>query len=117
MAWLSQVHQEDMWTSAVTIQEIRFGAETMDAGRRRSEIEAWLNDDLLITFASKILPVDAAVADQCGRMIAAAKKAKHNPDLADALIAATAVVHGLKIATLNRKDFEKLGVKLVTFKS
>ena len=59
--------------------------------------------------------MDAAVADTCARLIAKAKHEKHNPDLADALIAATAVIHGLKLATLNRRHFELMGVELVEF--
>lgn len=115
MAWLSSTNEADLRISAITIQEIRLGIERLDAGRRRREIEQWLEGDLLARFAGRILPVDAVVADQCGRLIAAANERKHNPDLGDALIAATAVVHGLQVATLNRKHFEPLGVALVHF--
>jgi predicted nucleic acid-binding protein len=116
MAWLLRTPAEDMRISAITIQEVRYGAESMDPGRRRRDVEEWLERDLLIGFADRILPVDAAVADECGRLIVTAKKKeKHNASLDDALIAATARVHGLQVATLNRTHFEKLGVDMVEF--
>jgi predicted nucleic acid-binding protein len=105
-----------MLISAVTIQEVRFGLEEMDPGARRENVRRWLEDYLLVGFRERILPVDADVADECGRIMIRAKyEEKHTAALADALIAATAKVHGLKVATLNVKDFKPLGVELVEF--
>jgi predicted nucleic acid-binding protein len=115
MSWMRGIPAEALWISAITIEEVRFGVELLDPGRRRREIEAWLEQDILIGFRERIIPVDGIVADTCGRLVAKAKREKHNPDLADALIAATAVVHRLTIATLNRDHFERLGVELVEF--
>jgi predicted nucleic acid-binding protein len=116
MAWLLSTPAEEMRISAITIQEVRYGAESMDPGPIRREVELWLENDLLIGFADRILPVDAKVADECGRLIVAAKKTRHpNPSLDDALIAATARVHGLQLATLNRSHFDQLAVDLVQF--
>jgi predicted nucleic acid-binding protein len=116
MAWLRSVSEDEICLSAITIQEVRAGAELMAAGQKRRAVEAWLEDDLLRGFADRILAVDAAVADFCGRVIVEAiSRHRHTPALGDALIAATARVHGLKVATLNRKHFEPLGVELVEF--
>jgi len=115
MAWLRTISEDDLRLSAITLQEIRTGAESMPAGRKRRAVEAWLEDDLLLGFADRTLAVDAAVADLCGRLIVEAINRGHRPTLGDALIAATAKVHGLKVATLNRKHFEWLGVGLVEF--
>ena len=113
MAWLQSVPEEDICLSAITIQEVRTGAESMPTGQRRRAVETWLEKDLLHGFVDRILGVDAAVADFCGRLIAEAISHGHTPALGDALIAATARVHGLKVATLNLKHFERLGVELV----
>jgi predicted nucleic acid-binding protein len=78
-------------------------------------VEAWLEEDLLRGFADRILAVDAVVADFCGRLIVEAIGQGHTPGLGDVLIAATARVHGLQVATLNRQHFERLGVELVKF--
>ncbi len=115
MAWLRTISDDDLRLSAITIQEVRSGAESMPDGRKRKAVEAWLEDDLLHAFANRILAVDAAVADLCGRMVVEATLEGHAPALGDALIAAIAKVHDLRVATLNRKHFEWLGVELVEF--
>jgi hypothetical protein len=114
-AWLSRTEEKDTFLSAITIQEVRFGLEDMDAGRKRDAIERWLESYLLVSFRERILPVDAAVADECGRLMFRAKQRKHMATLGDTLIAATAIVHGLAVATLNVKHFRSLGVELVEF--
>lgn len=115
MSWMKGVPADNLWISSVTIEELRFGTELLDAGKRRREIEAWLEQDILAGFRARIIPVDTVIADTCGRLVAKAKRERHMPDLADALIAATAVVRGLTVATLNRTHFERLGVDLVEF--
>jgi predicted nucleic acid-binding protein len=99
----------------MTIQEVRAGIEAMPQGAKRHAIERWLVIDLMERFSERILPVDSAVADECGRLFVSAKKQGRLPALGDVLIAATVKVHGLTLATLNRKHFERLGVKMVTF--
>jgi len=115
VAWLRSVPEDEIGLSAITIQEVRTGAESMPAGQKRRAVEAWLDEDLLQGFADRILAVDAAVADLCGHLIAQAIGQGHAPALSDALIAATSRVHGLQLATLNRKHFERLGVEFVEF--
>lgn len=115
VAWLRSVSEEEIGISAITIQEVRTEAESMPVGQKRRAVEAWLEDDLLRGFADRILAVDTTVADLCGRLIVEAIGQGHTPSLGDALIAATAKVHGMAVATLNRKHFERLGVELVEF--
>jgi toxin FitB len=87
----------------------------LPAGRKRDRLEEWLEVRLRHEFAGRILPVTAEIAEVSGRLIAETKKAAHMAEAANALIAATARVHGLKVATLSRNHFELLGVKLVKF--
>jgi predicted nucleic acid-binding protein len=115
VAWLRSVSEDEIGLSAITIQEVRTGAESMPKGQKRRAVEAWLEEDLLRGFADRILAVDAAVADFCGRLIVEAIGQGHTPGLGEALIAATARAHGLQVATLNRNHFERLGVELVEF--
>jgi predicted nucleic acid-binding protein len=68
-----------------------------------------------VEYKARIFPVDEVVADLAGRISIEAERIGLNIDLTDTLIAATARVHGLKVATINRKHFEKLGVELVEF--
>lgn len=113
MAWLKGIPAADLALSAITIQEIRSGTESMSPGRKRREVEHWLETDILQGFSERILAIDAAIADLCGRLITKAIHQGHTPSLDDALIAATARAHGLRLATLNRRHFVTLDVDLV----
>jgi len=115
LRWLQDADEQSLYISAITIQELRYGLEILPIGGRRHELENWLEDKVLQRFTGRILPVDERVADTCGRLIATGKKSGNIAEIGDALIAATALVHGLQIATLNRKHFARLGVDLVEF--
>ena len=68
----------------------------------------WLNNDILVRFDDRTLPIDLAVARRCARL--------HGPDPKserDALIAATALVHGMTVVTRNEADFKATGVPLI----
>ena len=113
VAWLRQTPEEATYLSVITIQEIRFGLEDMDPGRKRDTVERWFEHHVLVSFRERILPVDVAIADECGRLMHRAKQQNHTGTLADSLIAATAIVRGLSVVTLNIKHFKPLGVELV----
>lgn len=113
--WLSKVRESELYVSAISLVEIRTGIDVMPHGRKRRDLELWLSTDLSRSLAGRVLPVDAVVADACGRMLVVSEASGHTSGLADALIAATAKVHGLRVATLNRRHFERLGVELVEF--
>jgi toxin FitB len=113
--WWGERQESELAISAVTIHELRYGIELLDEGARRRELEAWFTNRVLPGFSGRILPVDEAVADLSGRLLAAKKKNKETAEINDILIAASAIVHGLRVATLNRTHFEGLGVELVEF--
>jgi toxin FitB len=115
MLWMGSVPKEKIFLSVTTILEIRTGIELMPAGRKQREMESWLANDINQNYAGRILPITAEIADMCGRLVARRRKASETPGINDCLLAATALVHGLSVATLNRKHFEKLGVELVEF--
>lgn len=109
-AWAADRAPSDLHLSVVTIMEIEIGIARLarrDA-RQAARLQSWLDDDLLPVFSGRILPMDLAVARRAARM--------HVPDPRperDALIAATAAVHGLTVVTRNGKDFESLGSAIV----
>lgn len=113
--WLGTVALEETYISVVTIQELRAGIERLPAGKKRSGLDAWLSGAVLVKYEARILTVTLEIADMCGRILGSKELAGFQPENTDAYIAATARVHGLKVATLNRKHFEKLGVELVDF--
>jgi predicted nucleic acid-binding protein len=115
MNWWKLQDELSLMLSAIVFQELRFGIEMLQPGSKRDRLEEWLEIRLRREFAGRILPVTVEIAELSGRLIAETKKAAHIAETGDALIAATARVHGLQVATLNKTHFERLGVELVEF--
>lgn len=108
-AWFRSLNDGDLYLSALVLGEIRKGIEQL---RRRdvlqaTALEAWLNR-MIVEFADRILPVDRLIADEWGRIAAL----RSIPPI-DALLAATAKVHGMILATRNETDFAATGVPLL----
>lgn len=108
VAWLQNVDDADLHLSAVTIGEIQAGIElTRDQDlAKATEIEAWLDQ---VAGAYNIIPMDAAAFRAWARLM------HHRSDAVyeDAMIAATAKVHGLTVVTRNVSDFRDFGVALM----
>ena len=111
--WSSSVPNQSLFLSVISLQEIRFGVEMMPTGRKRERLETWLSVDLRQSFANRLLIVDDRIAELAGKWIAHGKKHGAEPEINDTLIAATAHIHGLRIATLNQKHFARFDVELV----
>ena len=109
-AWASTVPVARLFISVITLMELESGALLL-CRRDTSQgnlLRQWLNGHVMPAFAGRILPVDEAVVLRCAPL--------HVPDPQperDALIAATALVHGMTMVTRNVADFEQLGVALL----
>jgi predicted nucleic acid-binding protein len=109
-AWSNGVPAESMFLSVISILELEQGIlqiERRDALQGKM-LRSWLDHLILPAFSSRILLVDTAVALRCASL--------HVPNprsYRDALIAATALVHGMTMVTRNVKDFESTGVAIV----
>ena len=109
-AWADSVDAAELFVSAISIMELELGVlsiERKDAAQG-AVLRAWMERRVLPEFAERTLPVDTAVAQRCARL--------HMPDRRgerDALIAATALVHGMAMVTRNVADFEPTGVTIV----
>jgi predicted nucleic acid-binding protein len=104
--WLKAVNEEEVFLSVVTFTELRYGIERLAAGSRRKRLDEWLRSELPLRFEGRIAPVDGAVADEWGRLVARHESGGRPIHAMDALIAATAQVHGLTLVTRNTSDFE-----------
>ena len=107
VAWLRSLDQRDLYISAVTLGELQAGIEIareLDAAKA-AEIEAWVDR---VSAIWNVLPMDEATF----RMSARLMHRRSDDLLEDAMIAATARVHGLQIVTRNVRDFKDFGVKI-----
>lgn len=110
--WLKSVPASQAWISVAVIAEIRTGIEHRAVNRHGVDLEAWLVKSLLPQFEGRILDVDEQTAHHWGRFTHRLKVSGVKEPLMDALIAATAMVHGLVVVTRNVKHFEPLGVRV-----
>jgi len=110
MAWASAIPVADLFVSVIAIQELEIGvllAERKDPPKGKL-LRTWLDVHVLHAFEGRILPVDTPVARRSAHL--------HVPDprpVRDALIAATALVHGMTVATWNVDDFAPTGVHVI----
>lgn len=104
--------QSDPLISALTIHEITYGAERAPDPSRRARLVAWVGQ-IRQNFAGRIVEVDADVAEQAGRLRAAAAAQGVSTDPVDALIAACAVARAASVATRNVRDFAPYGVAII----
>ena len=109
-SWADSVAIEDQYLSVLTLLEIEVGARAIERRDKAqgAVLRGWIDNRLLPQFVGRILPVHEAVAVRCAQLHVPNPK----PDL-DALIAATALVHGLCVVTRNVADFQSMGVKLL----
>jgi toxin FitB len=103
--WLETVNEDEVFLSVVTFAELRHGIERLAPGARRRKLEQWLRSELPARFEGRIALIDGAVADEWGRLVAQREASGKSIHAMDALIAATARVHGLTLVTRNVSDF------------
>jgi predicted nucleic acid-binding protein len=112
--WLRAGSSKDaQFISVVSIGELRRGAALLPASARRTQLERFLVLTLPEWFESRILPVTETIADRWGVLDARRQLAGKPITIADGLIAATALEHGLTIATRNVRDFADLELPII----
>jgi hypothetical protein len=107
--WLRR-NEREIVIDPVILGEIRFGILLLPAGRRRRRLELWFNEGVAQVVC---LPWDAATGLRWARLLASLRASGQSMPIKDSLIAATALAHGLTVATRNVRDFKKAGVKVV----
>jgi predicted nucleic acid-binding protein len=109
MAWL-RAHEPDIVVDPIILGELRFGILLLPRGKKRSALERW--------FAAGVtrlhcVPWEAETGLRWAELLARLRAAGAAMPVKDSLIAATALHHGLAVATRNRADFSKAGVRIV----
>ena len=110
LAWADSVSAASLFLSVITVLELETRVLLMERRdpAQGTMLRHWLDDQVLTAFQDRVLPVDGSVAISCARL--------HVPDRRsdrDALIAATALVHGMTVVTRNVVDFAALNVPLL----
>ncbi|WP_426233525.1 type II toxin-antitoxin system VapC family toxin [Pararhizobium sp. DWP3-4] len=106
VAWVGREDAASFFLSAITILELErgiLGVQRRDA-RQGARLRTWLDSHVRPEFAGRIIAIDDAVATRCAHLHILDRRNE-----VDALIAATALVHGLTVVTRNVKDFEGTG--------
>lgn len=108
--WAESVDAENLYISAITVLELELGVlliERKDTAQG-AMLRAWFDTQVLPEFDGRILPIDTAIALRCARLHVPDPKSER-----DAVIAATALVHGMTVVTRNIDDFKATGVPLI----
>ena len=105
-AWAASIPPSALYLSVITILELETGTLLVEQRDKTqgAMLRAWLNDRVLPAFSGRILAIDTAVVQHCATF-----HVPHRISDRDALIAATALVHGMTIVTRNVADFERMG--------
>jgi hypothetical protein len=110
-AWVDGTAEELLHLSVITIGEVRKGIDLLDeAEPRRAALQSWLDRDVRLRFAGRLLVFDDAVAERWGQLEASARRRRVSLPTIDAQLAATALHHGLTFATRNTTDVASTGV-------
>lgn len=111
--WLDEQPRNSIWTTAITVFEIRFGLQVMATGKRQSILLSGFEHLLVETIEGRIAPFDNAAAQLAADLMAARQKKGHLGELRDAMIAGIALATRAAIATRNVKHFEDVSCLLV----
>ena len=104
LAWLDRQEETSLYLSVLTFGELHKGIGKLPVSPRRDKLQRWVDNDLAERFAGRILPLDLTVSCTWGDLQGMAERGGTRLPVMDSLLAATALVHGLTVATRNTVD-------------
>ena len=108
--WFEQIPSEALFVSVLTLGELRKGIERLADKKRKEKLRLWLEHELPEWFEGRVLPVNLAVAERWGRLLA--EVGRPVPAI-DSLLAATALHYELRLVTRNTGDFNYPGLEVI----
>ena len=111
MAWMAQLPDEVCHLSVISVGELTRGAARLPPGAKRERFERWIGE-LIAQYGVRVIPVDAFIVRRWGQLSGELSRNGIATSMADGLIAATALIHGMKLATRNIADFKPFGVEI-----
>lgn len=112
LAWLDSQPSESIWTTSITVFEVRMGIELLATGRRRRALENAFARALEEDFEERVLSFDPAAAQAAGAVAAAQRRAGRPVEIRDMQIAGIALARKATLATRNIRHFQQLGIAL-----
>lgn len=108
--WAESVDASNLFVSAITVMELELGVLSVERkdSTQGAMLRLWLEQQVLPEFSSRTIPIDTAVAQRCAQLHVPDKRGER-----DALIAASALVHGMAVVTRNVADFKPTGVTII----
>jgi toxin FitB len=113
VSWLDRQSVESVWTTTITVFEIRFGLENLPGGRRQHQLEEIFNQALEEDLEDRVLPFDLAAARASASMAAQQRKSGRPVEIRDVQIAGIAFARKATLATRNTRHFQGLGIHLI----
>lgn len=104
---------DQLYLSAVTFAEIRYGIERLDDANRRADLTEWLTHRVRPLFDGRVLPVSEDVMFAWRRLVEIGRKAGHTYPQPDLIIAATALQHGMTVVSRDTREFERARVPVL----
>jgi predicted nucleic acid-binding protein len=113
VAWLDAQPPESIWTTAITVFEIRFGLEVLAKGRKRKALDEAFVSALDEDFDGRVLAFDRPAADAAAAIAARRRQAGRPVEIRDVQIAGIAAARKARLATRNIRHFEGTGITLI----
>lgn len=110
--WISSLPEETIHLNVITVGEIQKGIAKLPTSAKKHHLQSWLDNDLILRFENRIVPIDQKVARMWGKILAQAEKKGRQIPAIDGLIAATGFVYDMTVVTRNVSDMQVDGLSL-----
>jgi toxin FitB len=112
-AWLNDQSRVSIWTTSITVLELRFGLQILPAGKKRSQLMQAIEILLADKIAERIAPFDTVAAQHAADLMASRYRSGQTKELRDTMIAGIALAHNATLATRNTEHFQDLSVPVI----
>lgn len=113
MAFVANCSLDQLYISAVTLAEIRFGIELVGGPNRRADLNDWLTNKIRPMFGERALQITEDIMLKWRLLVEEGRKVGHTFSQPDLIIAATAIHHGLTLVMRDRSDYDKARVTVI----